>query len=168
MRHFFIDKITTVIGDGELALRAAGELATVAQRVNLVGPTEGALETPLGKKLVEESKVMLYEGYEAVEVLGSEFAETIVARSPSGERTEIPADGTFIEMGLLPNSQMVADFIQLDDQDRIEIDCATNTNIPGVFAAGDVTTIYAEQVLIAVGEGAKAALSAYEYLLPTL
>jgi len=48
------------------------------------------------------------------------------------------------------------------------VDCANRTNIPGIFAAGDVTNTYAEQVLVAVGEGAKAALSAYEYLLPTL
>jgi alkyl hydroperoxide reductase subunit AhpF len=63
---------------------------------------------------------------------------------------------------------MVADLVPLDEQGRIKIDHRNATGTPGVFAAGDVTTSYAEQVLVAVGEGAKAALSAYEYLLPVL
>jgi alkyl hydroperoxide reductase subunit F len=63
---------------------------------------------------------------------------------------------------------MVADLIDLDDLGRIKVDCYASTNIPGLFAAGDVTDSYAEQVLVAVGEGAKAALSAYDYLLPLL
>ena len=80
----------------------------------------------------------------------------------------IPAEGTFVEMGLVPNSKMVDGLVELDEHGRIMVDCAARTSIPGIFAAGDVTNIYAEQVLIAVGEGAKAALSAYDYLLPAL
>ena len=60
------------------------------------------------------------------------------------------------------------DLVKLDAQGRIIVDSACRTSVPGLFAAGDVTNSYAEQVLIAVGEGAKAALSAYEYLLPML
>jgi alkyl hydroperoxide reductase subunit AhpF len=71
-------------------------------------------------------------------------------------------------MALVPNSQIVADFVALDEQKRIIIEQNNHTNIPGILAAGDVTNTYAEQVLVAVGEGAKAALSAYEYLLPLM
>jgi len=71
-------------------------------------------------------------------------------------------------MGLVSNSHMIADLIDTDEQGCIKIDSRTATSVPGVFAAGDVTDIGGEQVLIAVGEGAKAALSAYEYLLPKL
>jgi alkyl hydroperoxide reductase subunit F len=74
----------------------------------------------------------------------------------------------FVEKALIPNSDMVKGLVELDEQDRIVIDCTCRTNVYGVFAAGDVTNNYQEQVLIAVGEGAKAALSAYEYLLPRL
>jgi alkyl hydroperoxide reductase subunit F len=63
---------------------------------------------------------------------------------------------------------MVADLVKLDSQGRICVDCFCRTNVPGIFAAGDVTDTFAEQVLIAVGEGAKAVLSAYDYLLPML
>jgi alkyl hydroperoxide reductase subunit AhpF len=80
----------------------------------------------------------------------------------------IPAEGTFIEMNLVPNSQMVEHLVELDEQGRIKVDNYARTSVPGLYAAGDVTNTYAEQVLVAVGEGAKAALSAYEYLLPRL
>jgi alkyl hydroperoxide reductase subunit F len=71
-------------------------------------------------------------------------------------------------MNLIPNSQMVTDLVELDDLGRIKVDRFGHTSVTGVFAAGDVTDSIAEQVLVAVGEGAKAALSAYEYLLPRL
>jgi alkyl hydroperoxide reductase subunit F len=89
-------------------------------------------------------------------------------RDPKNQVKELTADATFIEMALIPNSQMVAGLTDLDEAGRIKVDCANRTNVPGIFAAGDVTSGYAEQVLIAVGEGAKAALSAYDYLLPLL
>ena len=74
----------------------------------------------------------------------------------------------FVEKALTPNTKMVKGLVDLDEQGRIIVDSACRTSVPGLFAAGDVTNSYAEQVLIAVGEGAKASLSAYEYLLPML
>jgi thioredoxin reductase len=62
----------------------------------------------------------------------------------------------------------VEHLVELDEQGRIKVDNYARTSVPGLYAAGDVTNTYAEQVLVAVGEGAKAALSAYEYLLPKL
>jgi alkyl hydroperoxide reductase subunit F len=74
----------------------------------------------------------------------------------------------FVELGLVANSQIVEGLVELDAEGRIRVDPMGRTSVPGIFAAGDVTTNYAEQVLIAVGDGAKAALSAYDYLLPAL
>jgi alkyl hydroperoxide reductase subunit F len=161
----FIDKKTVVIGDGDLALRSAAELATVAEHVHIVGPTATTLDTPLGKKLKDASNVTILEGYSVTKVLGNGYAERIVVADPEGNESDIPADGTFVEMGLMPNSAMVADLVNIDEQGFIEVDCQNQTTVPGVFAAGDVTSIFAEQVLVAVGEGVKAALSAYDYLL---
>jgi alkyl hydroperoxide reductase subunit F len=70
-------------------------------------------------------------------------------------------------MAVIPNSEMVAHMVERDVRGRIIVDSVGRTNVPGLFAAGDVTTT-TEQVLVAIGEGAKAALSAYEYLLPSL
>lgn len=164
----FIDKKTVVVGDGELALRSAGELATVAQHVHLVGPSGAVLETPLGQKLLRSKNVTILRNHHVAQVMGNGYCNRVVVTSPSGEELELAADGTFVELNLVPNTSMVADLVAVDDQGRIKIDCYNRTNVPGLFAAGDVTSIYAEQVLVAVGEGAKAALSAYDYLLPYL
>jgi alkyl hydroperoxide reductase subunit F len=164
----FIEKNTVVIGDGELALRSTAELATVAEHVHLVGSTDDVLNTPLGKKLKAAPNVTILKGYVVTKVLGNGYAERVVVRDPEGNESDIPADGTFIEKALIPNSQMVADLVETNEAGFIEVDCYSRTNVPGLFAAGDVTHIMAEQVLVAVGEGVKAALSAYDYLLPTL
>ena len=89
-------------------------------------------------------------------------------KDKSGKLKEFEADGMFVEKALTANTGMVKDFADLDGQGRVVVDNMGRTSIPGLFAAGDVTNNYAEQVLIAVGEGAKAALSAYDYLLPKL
>lgn len=166
----FIDKTSVVVGDCELALRAAGELSTVATRVHLVTECSDVLDSPLGVKLKAAQNVEILEGYRPVEVLGQEYAERIVLQTTDGsdEKLEIKADAIFVEMGLIPNAQMVADLVDLDEDGHIIVDPMNRTSTKGIFAAGDVTNIYGEQVLISVGEGAKAALSAYEYLLPML
>jgi thioredoxin reductase len=164
----FIDRNTVVIGEGDLALRSAAELATVAKHVHLIGLSGDALTTALGKKLANSPNVTILENYAVTEVKGNGFANQVIVQNPDGKEETIEAEGTFIEMNLNPNSQMVEDLVDLDDQRRIKVDCYARTNVPGMFAAGDVTDSYAEQVLVAVGEGAKASLSAYEYLLPML
>jgi alkyl hydroperoxide reductase subunit AhpF len=164
----FIDRETVVIGDDELALRSAAELATVARRVTLVRPLGTAMDSPLYGKLQNAQHVAILNEHQVVAVIGDEYARLVVVKDPAGQEIEIPADGTFIEMGLVPNSQMVAGLVDQDENGRIKIDCRNSTSAPGVYAAGDVTTSYAEQVLVAIGEGAKAALTAYEYLLPML
>jgi alkyl hydroperoxide reductase subunit AhpF len=164
----FIDKEVIVIGGGELALRSAGELATVAKQVTMVCSNGDRTGSPLGQKLQAAGNVKIMKDCEIVEVQGDEYARKLIVKDASGELNEYTADGMFVEKALTPNTTMVKDLVKLDDQGRIIVDCGCNTNIPGIFAAGDVTNIYAEQVLIAVGEGAKAALSAYEYLLPHL
>ena len=164
----FIDRTVVVIGDGDLAMRSTAELATIAEQVYLVSKSNKELASPLGKKLTTADNVTILDGHEVVEVKGDDFARSVMVQDPDGKISAIEADGTFIEMALIPNSQMIADMVDLDDQGRIVVDCANHTNVPGIFAAGDVTSGFAEQVLIAVGEGAKASLSAYEYLLPKL
>ncbi len=164
----FIDKTTIVIGDGDLALRSGAELATVARHVYMVCGAEKMLSTPIGKKLSGAANVTILRGCEVVEVKGDEYARALCLKDSSGKKLEYETDAIFVEKALTPNSDMVKDTVKLDERGRIVVDDANRTNVPGIFAAGDVTNGFAEQVLIAVGEGAKAALSAYEYLLPML
>jgi alkyl hydroperoxide reductase subunit F len=164
----FIDKETIVIGDGDLAQRSTAELATVAKHVTLVCPADKLKVTNVNQNIKVAGNVTILEGHHVVEVKGDDYAKSVIIKDKAGNISELQADGTFVEMALVPNSQIVADFVALDEQKRIIIEQNNHTNIPGILAAGDVTNTYAEQVLVAVGEGAKAALSAYEYLLPLM
>lgn len=164
----FIDKSVVVVGDEDLALRSVGELATVAKEVTMICASEKELGTPLGQKLQRAGNVKIMKDCEIVEVQGDEYARKLVLKDKAGQLKEFQADGIFVEKALTANTGMVKDIAELDEQGRIVVDNVCRTSIPGLFAAGDVTDNYAEQVLIAVGEGAKAALSAYDYLLPVL
>ena len=164
----FIDRSVIVIGEEELALRSVGELATVAKNVTMVCANNIILDTPLGQKLQAARNVKIMKDCDIIEVQGDDFARKLVLKDASGQRMEFEADGMFVEKALVPNTRMVEELVALDNQGRIAIDRDCRTNVPGLFAAGDVTDNYAEQVLIAIGDGAKAALSAYEYLLPQL
>jgi alkyl hydroperoxide reductase subunit F len=164
----FIDKSVMVIGDADLALRSVGELATVAREVTMVCTDDKLLDSPLGHKLQQSQNVKIIQGCEIVEVQGDEYARKLILRDKAGKLNEYSADGMFVEKALTPNTNMVEGLVTLDESKRVVIDCSCRTNVPGLFAAGDVTNSYAEQVLVAVGEGAKAALSAYEYLLPMI
>jgi NADH-dependent peroxiredoxin subunit F len=166
--QLFIDKKAIVVGNDELALRSAGELATVASHVTLIFNGNGQLETDLGKKLTRAKNVTILEKYTVTEVKGDIYARSVIVNDPAGKQQELFSDGTFVEMALTPNTKMLGDMVKLDDRGRIVVDNANRTSQPGVFAAGDVTNTYGEQVLVAIGEGAKAALSAYDYLLPSL
>lgn len=162
--QLFLDRMAVVVGDGELALRGVAELARNARHVTLVSTHANNFNTPLGRRIRSMPQVEILEGYEPVEVKGDTFARSIVVKGAEGVR-ELSADAIFVEKDLLPRSQLVAHLVDLDDKGHIKITPANETTAPGIFAAGDVTNTFSEQVLISIGEGAKAALSAYEFLL---
>lgn len=164
----FLGRTAAVVGDGDRALRAVTELAVVAKTVHLVAHTARPLETPLVRRLAAKMQVVVWEGYFAKEIWGDEYARQLIIETPEGARSELEIDGVFVETGLIPNTEPVQDLVDLDEKGRVIVDNVNRTSCPGLFAAGDVTNAYAEQVLIAVGEGAKAALSVYDYLLPDL
>jgi alkyl hydroperoxide reductase subunit F len=164
----FIDRHVVVVGNEELALRSAAELATVAKHVDLVCDQGKLPESQLSHKLIDATNVNVLFNYRVLEVKGDNYARSITLETTDGKMREINFDGCFIEMALIPNSQMVADLVKLDRSGRIIVNCSNHTSVPGLFAAGDVTNTFAEQVLVSVGEGAKASLSAYEFLLPQL
>jgi NADH-dependent peroxiredoxin subunit F len=160
----FIDKTTVVVGDDDLALRAALELSLIAKSVTLVAPTHGKLDNLIGQRLHKANNVLILEGYIAQEVKGDVYARSLIV-GKNGDVRELAADAIFVELGLKPNSEMLGELVELEADGRIKVDVQNRASRPGIFAAGDVTNVYAEQVLIAIGEGAKAALSAYDYLL---
>ena len=163
----FIDRVAAVVGGGELGNKSALELAQVARQVYLIVPDSSALDTPAGRKLLTAKNVIVLDGYAIKEIKGDEtYARSLVV-SKGDLVDELQVDVTFVELELTPNSECVAGLVKTNDKKQIIVDSYNRTSQPGIFAAGDVTDIYAEQVLICIGEGAKAALSAYELILST-
>jgi len=100
-----------------------------------------------------------------VSVDGDTEVRQLTIRSQSGEDCTLEVDAVFVELGLQPNSSLAQGWVKMNDAEQIVINHATETSVSGLFAAGDVTDVPGQQVLVAIGEGAKAALTAYEYLL---
>ncbi len=153
-----------VVGDEVLALRAVAELARIATQVTLLAETEGDLNTPVGKKVLCTDNVVVKRHAKVLEVKGDEFARSVVIRH-EGHLVELPTDAIFVEKQLVPKSELVADLVALDECGFIIVDHRNRTTTPGLFAAGDVTNALAFQVLMGLGDGEKAALSAFDYLV---
>lgn len=160
----FVGGATVVVGDSDLALRSTAELARCCRQVTLVAANGVDLGSPLGQFLTEQTNVIVLKGYAVERITGDGYANGLVV-SKNGDRQSLPADAVFVELGLSPNTGAVAGLVACDAAGHIVVDERNRTSAPGIFAAGDVTDVHTEQVLVAVGEGVKAALSAHEYLL---
>jgi NADH-dependent peroxiredoxin subunit F len=158
--------VVAVVGGGNAALEAAGELERWATRVYLVVRSTYSADDILVDRVTRLEKVEILLNYDTVEILGAQQVTGLRVRSRDdhSERT-LAIDGVFVEIGLLPNTAFAMDVLALNASGEIIIDCQTHTGVPGVFAAGDVTNVRDKQVLVAAGEGVKAALQAHDYLL---
>lgn len=162
---FFVDRNVALIGRGTRALNGAAELALVAKSVVLILPDPQDAENPAAKRLAQNPKVKIITGYHISEIIARNRFVAGLALRHNGASQGFEIEGLFVEMGVTPNSQMVAGLVELDAEKRIVVNARMATSCPGIFAAGDVTNTVAEQVLVAIGDGAKAALNVYEYLL---
>jgi thioredoxin reductase len=162
--HLMEGKTVAVIGTTVRALRGAGELARTARQVFVISPDAAGMTSPMARALVHHSNVEVLVGYQVQEVIGKVSVEALML-ARGDERRRLSVDAAFVDLGLAPNSAMVRRIAQTDLDGFIWVDDRNATTQPGLFAAGDVTTAFGEQLLIAIGEGARAALSAYDYLL---
>jgi alkyl hydroperoxide reductase subunit F len=162
----FIDMDVAVVGQNAIALQAVAELAQIAKCVNAVGTPTKLVESDLGQKLKAGGKVKFFTDYEVEEIRGKEAVEEVLVRNKTDKtRQVLPVRGIFIELGYQTQRELYSHMVKTAADGRIMITENNQTNIPGLFAAGDITDINAQQVVIAIGEGANAALSAYNYLL---
>ena len=162
--QFFRKRNVAVIG-GERALNAVVKLAAIANRVYYVlAHSREVTDSNLAQTILQHPKVSLFRDWEVQAIEGDNFVTTLSLVAINGETRAIPIDGVFVELGLLPNNDLVHDIVNLDEEGRVIVNHHCETNVPGLFAAGDVTNVYAEQVPVAIGEGVKAALSAWTYL----
>jgi thioredoxin reductase len=162
--HLLAGKNVAVIGTSVRALRGAAELARTAAHVYVIAPDTATLEAPLASSLRERPNVEVLEGYRVKAIHGPFNVESIVVEHGDQHRW-LRVDAAFVDLGLTANSGSVRQIAQTDGEGFIVIDQRNATTTPGLFAAGDVTTAFGEQILIAIGDGARAGLSAYDYLL---
>ncbi|MEM4577060.1 MAG: FAD-dependent oxidoreductase [Candidatus Nezhaarchaeales archaeon] len=162
----FKGKDVAVVGGGIPALSAALYLSGLAKNVYLIHDkgTFRAFKT-LVDKVNEKANIVKKLNTTLLEIGGKKFVEWIKIRdNESGKEEEVKVSGVFVEIGKRINSDFLRGFVELDSRGQIVIDSLCRTSRRGVFAAGDATTTPYKQVIIAAGEGAKAAMSAYEYL----
>lgn len=163
----FSNKAVAVVGGGNSGVEAALELAKIASSVKLIEVT-GLLiaDQVLQDKLYACKNVEVLLSHQVKEIKGDDFVkEVIIEDMLSLEEKKLDLDGIFVEIGLIPNSDFeVSPELKLNDHNEIIVDNSNKTNIEGLFAAGDVSNIPEKQVIIATGEGAKAALGAHKYL----
>ncbi len=163
----FRDKKALVAGGGNSAFTTALDLLKVNAEVFLVNYGEGwQADEALVEKVKSLGKARLLENHEVLAIEGKQRVTGVKVHDRlSGEEKVMAADGVFVEIGLLSNSELAADLAALNAAGEVIVDCACRTSVEGLFAAGDVTTVPYKQIVISAGEGAKAALSAYEYLM---
>lgn len=154
-----------ILGGGQRAITAARILTPLADHIDyIVARPQQLPEGDSGEQWLNHPKITVFRGWEVQQVIGDEFVTGVDLVGLTGEVRSLPVEGVFVEFGLLPNNGAVRDLVQLDHNGHIVIDQQCATSIRGLFAAGDITTVCAEQVVVSLGEGAKAALSAWQHL----
>ena len=161
-------KRVAVIGGGNSGVEAAIDLAGLVKHVTLLefADTLRADEV-LQKKLKSLPNVTVIKSAMTTEVIGdgSKVTGLIYKDRTTEELHTVELEGIFVQIGLLPNTEWLKDSVALSKHGEIEIEARCATNIPGVFAAGDVTTVPYKQIIIAMGEGSKASLSAFDHII---
>ena len=159
----FSGKSVAIIGGGNSALDAALQLIKIAGRVYIINITSGLNGDAVMREKIEASdKVTVLNNSQVTAVVGREMVNAINIKRDAKSET-LAVEGVFVEAGLLPNSAFAKE-IAKNGHGEIKVNCRNETNIPGIFAAGDVTDVPEKQIVIAAGEGSKAALSAFKYL----
>jgi len=156
----FKDKITAVVGGGNAALTGALELADIAKKVYLIHRRDEFRADPIWQgKVKKNKKIEIILKSQVIQIKGDKVLEKIILDS----NQELGVSGLFIEIGTTPSSGLAQDLAIALENDFIIVDKNQATNIPGVFAAGDITNNPLKQIISACGQGAVAAFSAFQY-----
>ncbi len=159
----FSEKDVAVIGGGNSALDATLQLIKIARHIYLINiPSHLGGDAIMRDKVNESMKISILNNTRVAAILGDKMVSGIKVKR-EGKEELLSVQGIFVEIGLIPNSEFAKDLEQ-NKIGEIIVNCKCETSIPGIFAAGDVTDVYAKQIIVACGEGSKAALASFEYL----
>jgi len=162
---FFREASVAVAGGGNSGVQAVLDLLAVnAKKVELVTDQDLTADQVLIDRILEDKRVEIHRHHHIEEIIGDRMVQGLKVVNRHGETKDLPVEGLFIEIGLEPNTEFL-DILEKNERREVIVDCQCRTNIEGVFAAGDVTIIPEKQIIIAAGEGAKAAIRAWEYLM---
>lgn len=164
----FKGKRVAVIGGGNSGVEAAIDLAGLVSHVTLIEfDTRLRADEVLQRKLRSLPNVRIVVSAQTTEVHGAGGKVTGLSYRDrgTGEAHRLELEGVFVQIGLLPNTEWLEGTVALSPRGEIEVDARGQTSLPGVFAAGDVTTVPYKQIVIAMGEGSKAALGAFDHLI---
>ncbi len=162
----FRDIPVAVVGGGNSAVKSVLDLANYTRQIHLIYVEDLTADSILAERLQGLEDLKRYPGHTVVEIKGGQSVEKIVLEEvKTKQRFELPVQGIFIEIGLDTNVEFLDKSVELNDLREVKVDCLCRTNIPGLYAAGDVTTVPEKQIIVAAGEGAKAALKAWEYVI---
>jgi alkyl hydroperoxide reductase subunit F len=161
----FTGQKVAVIGGGNSAIEAALDMVKAAEHVDMVSVTPLTGDPIMIEKLNDAKNLTIYAEQQTEKILGQSTVEGIVIKDlKTGVRKQLDVSGVFVEIGLVPNSDMAKSLLKLNQAGEVPVNSSCETEVPGFFAAGDVTNVPEKQIIIAAGEGAKAALTAHRYL----
>jgi alkyl hydroperoxide reductase subunit F len=162
----FKDLRIAIIGAGNSALEAAIEMDGIAKQVYLVSRGEWSGDQILQDKVAAAKHVESVIYHNPIEIHGKDKVEGLTVQNVQNNETRhLAVDGVFIEVGLFPNTDFALDLVETNERGEIKVDRHGATGVRGIFAAGDATDGHDKQIVIAAGEGATAALAAFEYLV---
>jgi alkyl hydroperoxide reductase subunit F len=157
---FFKDADVAVVGPGESAADAALELASLGARVSLITLRELKIPDTMLEHVESQADITLKVGFKVTEILGDERVTGVKLKNPKeGTEEELAVSGVFIESGSIAVSEYTAGLVDMNDKGEIVIDNRGATSAPMIYAAGDVTDTPGKQIIIAAGEGARAAMA---------
>lgn len=163
---FVENEPAAVIGGGNSALQVAENLGPIAKEIYLVSTSELTADQAVIDRVTCLPNVRLFENFTVVEFTGDKNLNGLTIRKKASPETiDLPVKGVFVAIGLEPNSLLVAHLVERNQRQEIMINPDCSTSRAGIFAAGDVTDSFGKRIIIASGEGAKAALAARQYLL---
>ncbi len=162
----FKDKKVAVIGGGNAGLEAALDLLNYASQIYLLEfLSQLTADESLQERVGNSSKIDIFTNAAVREIKGGQLVESLVYQErSSGQHREIAVQGVFVEVGTIANSALLKNVVELNQEGEIKIDAQNRTSVKNIFAAGDVTDVSGKQIVVAAGEGAKAALNAYQRL----
>ncbi len=162
----FSGKVVAIVGGGNSALDAALQLMKIAKHIYIININSSlGGEAVMKEKVNGSSIVTVFNNTQVTALLGDKMVSGIRINK-EGKLEQLAVEGVFIEIGLTHNTEFTKD-IEKNQYGEIKVNFRNETNIPGIFAAGDVTDVPEKQIIVAAGEGSKAALSAFRYLATT-